>query len=184
MMSHGAFTTERCTRASAAKERDGSSPLKPLRAGPHAAVKANPRMRASAAKTCSSTPKAKPRTRASVANERHSISKATSRKRVSKAQHSNLARKPRKPGVGVALEGEYEIQRIVDYRSTSYGDEYKVTWADTWVTVEDLSGAREALQEFRAERMGTVSKAPISTRVKGPPRFRRSSSKAPTSGTL
>lgn len=156
---HRAIRAKIRTRASTAQERNGSLPLKPLELAPNAAIKAKPRTRTSTVRQRNGTPKAKPRTRASAAKERHS-------------RVRTKALNPPKPGVGVASEGEYEIQRIVDYRSTPYGDEYKVVWADTWITADDLGGAKKALQDFKLERYGNVSKHPARNRVRNLPRVR------------
>ena len=89
----------------------------------------------------------KPRTRASrtTVNAKH-------RTRVSKRKRDDSS--ALKPACGVAGDGEYEICRIVGHRSTAHGDEYEVVWKNTWVSAGDLRGARETLQNFKAERFG------------------------------
>ena len=114
----------------------------------------------------------KPRTRASNAKARQRGSsplehwKPASRTAINVKPRTRVSKKQRrdssalKPASGVAVDGEYEIHRIVDHRSTAYGDEYEVVWKNTWVSAEDLRGARESLQKFKAERFGNISKAP------------------------
>ena len=128
-----------------------------------------------------------PRTRASTAQKRlggghslkapepvpHGTNRRKPRTRASAVEKRPRRSPPRKPirrGLGVAIDGEYEVQRIVEHRATPYGDEYKVVWADTWVTAKDLKGAQQALQDFKSTRFGKISKAPLSKRVRGKPR--------------
>ena len=153
--SRSTVQTRRRTRASTVKERHGgSAPLKPLEPVSRGVVQARRHTRTSTTKACHADIRARRRTRTSTTKERR----------------GNAPLKPRKrpnPGLGVVIEGEYEIQRIIDHRSTSHGDEYKVVWADTWVTADDLGGARKALQDFKKERSRNISKTPVRNRKSG-----------------
>ena len=175
----GLRTTKPTTRTSTAEERRESisapKPLEPI------SRTARPRTRASTAKERQggiSSPKPpepvsrvdKPRTRAFNAKKRYGgsshleRSKPASRTAINTKSRTRVSKKKRcdssaiEPASGVAVDGEYEIYRIVDHRSTADGDEYEVVWKNTWVSAEDLRGARETLRNFKAERFGNTSK--------------------------
>ncbi|KAK5991623.1 hypothetical protein PT974_09908 [Cladobotryum mycophilum] len=65
---------------------------------------------------------------------------------------------PQKRFVSISNRAEYEIENLADVRMINGQVEFQVIWLATWVTIDDLRGARilndaERLQEENAERL-------------------------------
>ena len=172
--SYRAIKTRRQIRTLAIKESRISSPPNFQEPEAQAAVRIRPRTRASTAKERHKTAKGKPQQRAFTAEKRQGITKVKPRTRASTTRKHNSRSPPSPPrsDLGVAIEGEYEIQRIIDHRSTPSGNEYKVVWTDIWVKVDNLGGVKKALQDFQVERYGKTSKSVVRNRVSSLPLVR------------